>query len=267
MSWSSHARNSPQVAHPLMISAPPSLQALRARPQCAPSLPLQESGCYVRYRFNCCPRRPRAMSTSSMQAHAATLRRQFEPLVRFCDAAWSLGQDRFNVRTFDAGTAIITAGDHVREIGFVLRGLVRYYYLTAKGKELNKSFGGPGQPISSVSSLVAKQPSPFFVEALEPCVAMFIDYAVLLELCELHCDWERFVRALLERLAIRKERREADLLMLSAQQRYIEFLAEYEQLAERIPNYHIASYLGITDVALSRIRRRIGMTHARINKG
>ncbi len=52
----------------------------------------------------------------------------------------------------------------------------------------------------------------------------------------------------------------AELLMLSATERYKQFLQNNPDIAAALPNYHIASYLGITDVALSRIRRRMGLT-------
>ncbi len=65
---------------------------------------------------------------------------------------------------------------------------------------------------------------------------------------------------LLEQLAIKKERREADFLLLSATERYQKFLQDYAYIVNSIANYHIASYLGITEVALSRIRSRLKLT-------
>ena len=65
---------------------------------------------------------------------------------------------------------------------------------------------------------------------------------------------------LLEQLAIKKERREADFLLMSATERYEKFLQEYAHIVDSIPNYHIASYLGITEVGLSRIRRQLKLT-------
>jgi CRP-like cAMP-binding protein len=61
----------------------------------------------------------------------------------------------------------------------------------------------------------------------------------------------------MEGVAIRKERREGEFLLDSAEQRYQRLLTEQPELAERLPLYHLASYLGVTDVALSRIRRRL----------
>ena len=164
----------------------------------------------------------------------------------------------FAERTFAAGENVIEAGDRVREINFVVTGLARYYYLTSEGKEFNKSFARTGQVLSSVSSLVSGAPSPFSIQALEPCECLTISYADLEELCNGYREWEILARRLLEQLAIKKERREADFLLLSASERYTKFLDEFADVADRIPNYHIASYLGITEVALSRIRKRLG---------
>jgi len=191
-------------------------------------------------------------------SHLGTLRRELSNLVRFSDSSWSAAEHLFAERTFAAGENVIEAGDRVREINFVVTGLARYYYLTSEGKEFNKSFARTGQVLSSVSSLVSGAPSPFSIQALEPCECLTISYADLEELCNGYREWEILARRLLEQLAIKKERREADFLLLSASERYTKFLDEFADVADRIPNYHIASYLGITEVALSRIRKRLG---------
>ena len=69
--------------------------------------------------------------------------------------------------------------------------------------------------------------------------------------------WANFGRMYMETIAVRKAKREAAFLLDSAERRYLDFLQESPELAERLPLYHIASFLGITDVALSRIRKRI----------
>jgi CRP-like cAMP-binding protein len=163
-------------------------------------------------------------------------------------------------RRYQAGEWVVEAGQPVGRIGFLVEGLARYYYLTREGREFNKSFALPGQPLTSVIALVTGQPSPFFIQALDACECFFLGYDALVTLCDQHREWERLARHLLEQLAIKKERREADFLLRSPQERYLQFLKEFGDVANRVPNYHIASYLGITEVALSRIRRRLGLT-------
>jgi len=79
----------------------------------------------------------------------------------------------------------------------------------------------------------------------------------LQELYDRHPVWERIGRIKAERLAIQKEFREKEFLLDTAETRYRRFLKEFPDLTDRIPQYYIASYLGITDVALSRIRKKM----------
>jgi CRP-like cAMP-binding protein len=80
---------------------------------------------------------------------------------------------------------------------------------------------------------------------------------VLNEFYDRHACWERLGRKNAEQLVLIKEAREKELLLDSLEVRYQRFLQEFPGLADRIPQYHIASYLGVTDVALSRIRKKI----------
>lgn len=186
-------------------------------------------------------------------------------LAPLSDESWAAGEPFFTAHRLAAGEHVIGAGDVVDRVYFLTSGLARYYYLTPGGKELNKSFSTEGQVLSSISSLVEGAPSPFFVQALEPSECLSIKYADVLALGEKHRQWEVVARRLVEILAIKKELREADFLLLSAAERYQKFLEEHARFVGRIPNYHIASYLGITEVALSRIRGRLGI--GRVNRG
>ncbi len=193
------------------------------------------------------------------------LRTKLEEIVPISDAGWSDAAHLFQKRSFAQGAHVIEAGEIVKDLHFLLSGIARYYYLTPNGKEFNKSFAWCGQALSSVSSLVTGAPSPFFIQALEPCECLSIKYADFNALCERYSEWERLARRLLEELVIKKERREADFLLLSAAERYKKYLLEFADIADRIPHYHVASYLGITDVALSRIRKRLGLVQ--VNPG
>jgi CRP-like cAMP-binding protein len=103
--------------------------------------------------------------------------------------------------------------------------------------------------------MITGAPSAYTVEAMEPSVVIEISNAALQALMQASHNWERFVRLSLERLYIRKEERERELLYLNAKRRYEAFLAKYPGLEKRIPQYHIASYIGISPVSLSRLLR------------
>ncbi|MEH6579876.1 MAG: Crp/Fnr family transcriptional regulator [Amphritea sp.] len=196
----------------------------------------------------------------SADSHLAVLRASLSELHVLSDAAWADAMPRFSYQLFPAGAHIVEAGHIVTDLYFQTSGLARFYYLHQSGKEFNKSFSTKGQVISSVASLVSGQPSAFYVQALASCECLALSYQDLLMLAEQHRDWNTLTVRLLEQLAIKKERREADFLLLSATEHYENFLQDYAHIVNSIANYHIASYLGITEVALSRIRRRLKLT-------
>ena len=153
-------------------------------------------------------------------------------------------------------------GDHfIREgtvptrFGFVVRGLFRYYYLNANGSEFTKGFFPENNFITSYTAMKANRPSYYGIEALEDSQIVIIDYHHWKELYITHPCWTYFLLALLEKGYAKKEARERELLLLNAEERYRIFLAQYPHLEDRIKQHLIASYLGITPVALSRIRK------------
>ncbi len=183
------------------------------------------------------------------------------------DAAWSAAQAIFTSRRCEVGAHLVEAGAPVHELFFLTDGLARFYYLDARGREYNKSFAEAGAVVSSVSALVEGGPSPFFVQALQTLQCLSLNYRDFLALAQEFGEWRQLQLRLLEQLVIKKERREADLLRLTATERYRQFLREHARVAHAIPNYHIASYLGITEVALSRIRGRLKLTSVKDSTG
>ena len=140
-----------------------------------------------------------------------------------------------------------------------LTGLFRYYYLTETGKEFTKGFFPETSFLSAYSALLRDRESYFSIEALEVSRIITIDYPAWKALLENSLPWHRFLLALIQRGYCVKEARERAFLLFDAQTRYQTFLNEYPGLENRIRQHYIASYLGITPVALSRIRRKMGL--------
>ncbi|EPJ49941.1 MAG: hypothetical protein OFPI_21740 [Osedax symbiont Rs2] len=152
---------------------------------------------------------------------------------------------------------IFSQGDSGDQVRFLVSGIARYYYLSPEGKERNKSFAKPVCAITSLPTLIDASAATFSAQALIDCVCLSISYQQIKRLNDSYSCWARLCLRIFERLALEKDQRIAELLMCSATQRYLVFLQEYAELAKIIPNYHIASYLGITEVALSRIRNKL----------
>ena len=149
------------------------------------------------------------------------------------------------------------AGDIASHVYFICKGLVRFYYTTEDGKEVNKSFGSEGKFVGALQSSHHPQPCRYHIQALEDTTTLSVPIKLLHQLYITSLPWATLGRVYMENLAVKKQQREAQFLLDNAEQRYLDFINENKALAERLPQYHIASYLGITDVALSRVRGKL----------
>ena len=156
-----------------------------------------------------------------------------------------------------AGDYLLRQGTAAPQLLFLAEGLVKMVYTTPTGGEYIKSFLDAGSFVGSLAALLEGLPSTFSVVCLEATRVEVLPYAALEVLTERDPAVLRFALVLFQRLALKKERREHDLLCLTAEQRYRQFLRDQPRVAERVTQADIARYLGITPVALSRIRGRI----------
>ena len=175
---------------------------------------------------------------------------------------WKKAQPYFELKVLNKGDYLFHMEDKIEDFYFLIAGLARYYYLTEEGKEFNKSFAEkPGHLLSSISSVTKGDGSPFSVELLSKFTTLSIKYQDLLLLGKQHPEWNDLLLRIYENLVIKKEKRESDFLLLDARARYEVFLNDYAMISKLVPNYHIASYLGISEVSLSRIRRDMKLTN------
>jgi CRP-like cAMP-binding protein len=162
----------------------------------------------------------------------------------------------FGKRTLERDAYFLQAGERSTELAFVNAGLLRFFYQTEDGKEFNKSFIPENQFAAAYSAYLTGAPARFNIQALEPSRLLVCNLHDVVELFDRHPCWQRLGRILAEQLYIKKETREAEFLLDDAETRYRNFQAAYPGLEDRLAQYHVAGYLGITPVALSRIRRR-----------
>ncbi|HYF70321.1 MAG TPA: Crp/Fnr family transcriptional regulator [Ohtaekwangia sp.] len=153
----------------------------------------------------------------------------------------------------------IRAGQIPKKFGIVQTGLFRYYYLTDDGKEFTKVFMPEHNVISAYSAMIAASPACYNIEAIEPSTVIEIDYDHWQKLRQCDSKWDRLLIFLLEKGYSIKEKREREFLLLDAESRYRIFLQEHADLDKRLKQHMIASYLGITPIALSRIRKDINL--------
>jgi CRP-like cAMP-binding protein len=159
-------------------------------------------------------------------------------------------------RVLDRGEYLLRAGEHAQLAGIVLHGYMREYFLLDDGTERTKAFIFAREPTGSAPDLISGEPSMTNIVAEAKSRLLLVQFSDLRRLSKLVPAWDRFTRVLLERILIRKSRREYELLALDAAGRYATLLAARPNIEQTVQARHLASYLGITPVHLSRLRRR-----------
>ena len=164
---------------------------------------------------------------------------------------------RLQVLDLTKGDFFIRPGRPANRVGYMLSGLIRYYYAAADGKEYTKHFCLGGHFVSSYAALAAGTSSDYWIQALEPTRLISFSYADWLETLPRHPAWGVINGKFQAEALILAERRERSLILDSAVSRYRQLLADFPGIEARVKQYDLASYLGITPVALSRIRGRV----------
>ncbi len=158
-------------------------------------------------------------------------------------------------REFDRKSFLLRAGDYWDKLYFIQRGLLRLFYSDKEGREFNKAFFCENQCIWPVAPHDRQKPVSFYVAAVEETTVIECPFHYLYDILKREGSWESFALPFAENLVAQKMEREQDFLLLSATERFEKFLVTYPQICDRIPDYHLASFLGITNVSLSRIKR------------
>jgi CRP-like cAMP-binding protein len=195
--------------------------------------------------------------TSLNSAALTALESVVNGLVAPPQAQWEDFASCFSARELARDDYFLHAGDVSEWLCFVNSGLLRFFYLNADGKEFNKSFSRENDFAGAYSAWLTGEPARFSIQALEPCYLLQARFDEIVALFETHACWQKLGRLLAEQLYIRKEQREAEFLLDDAETRYRNFKRQYPGLESRLAQYHVAGYLGITAVALSRIRSRM----------
>lgn len=185
------------------------------------------------------------------------MREALDKLVPIPPSEWDAFAALTSHRRLTKREHFVQAGEATGALGFCVRGLLRLYYVTPDGSEYNKNFCARHDFVACYGALLQQVPAYFSIQALTDSELIMVCYSVFVALSKRHVCWERLGRVIAERLYLHKEMRERELLMLPAEARYQQFLQRMGPQAEQIPLYHVAGYLGITPVALSRIRRRL----------
>lgn len=158
-------------------------------------------------------------------------------------------------------TTIIKQGETEDYLYFISEGIVRFFIFkphpTEPCKEITFSFIVENMFCSAYDSFITRSPCNYNIETLKDTVIYRIHYLDLQDLYKTTEIGNYIGRISAEGLYVRKAQREMSLLMYNAEERYLNLLKTYPEYVLQIPLKYIASYLGITPQALSRIRKQI----------
>lgn len=155
---------------------------------------------------------------------------------------------------FSRNAPLVRAGERWESLYLVTNGILRMFYIDADGREFNKAFFAEGVAIWPVAPQDRIDAVKFHIGTVGKATVLALPIARVESFLREHKLWESFALPFAERLLEAKFSREHDLLMLSAAQRFEQFCQQHPHLIGRIPDYHLASMLGMTNVTLSRIR-------------
>ncbi|MBC3540177.1 Crp/Fnr family transcriptional regulator [Rufibacter sediminis] len=149
------------------------------------------------------------------------------------------------------------AGKVAKQVGFVVEGVMRVCYYNNKGEEITKYFIEENNLVVDLESFDTGICSSAYVQAVTDCKLIIFNKKEWQELLDTIVGWETIVHKVISKALIQKVERRSPLVTEDATERYLKFLEIYPNAVNRIPLAYIASYLGITQSSLSRIRKNI----------
>jgi CRP-like cAMP-binding protein len=161
-------------------------------------------------------------------------------------------------KTLEKHSLLYKMGEIPTTYSYLYRGLVRCFTCDEKGNEYNKIFFDEGMFPGSMTALLTSTPSMIACETIEDVELIEINFSAYRALMTNNEELKLFQIYYLEKnWLLAKEAREIEIIQDDATARYLRFVHTYPNLVNRLPQYHIASHLGITPTQLSRIRKRI----------
>jgi CRP-like cAMP-binding protein len=191
-----------------------------------------------------------------MTNHYHQMRQAIRQISTMPDSDWMLCQDILEYRRIPQGAYFVEEGNVYPYIGFVLHGLLRAYYLV-DGEEINCQFYFEEQWPKAYHNFLTQTPSKMWIKAIEETEVLLIRYDHLQQLFLQSRHWERFGRIATENAFVAAQLRNEMLLLDDPQTRYLKLTELHPQILERVSLTQLASYIGIRQPSLSRIRRRL----------
>ena len=185
-----------------------------------------------------------------------SIRTYFERYVQLSDSDWEVFSSKLVKRVLAKKTPILQIGQIENNLSFIEKGIVRHF-IPGENNDLTFAFAFQDAFVCAYDSFLTRSPSVYQLETLTDTVLWSISFPDLQYIYTATEKGNAMGRFASEDLFLKKSKRELSLLNDTAEQRYLKLLTEQAHLLQQIPLKYLASYIGITPQALSRIRKRI----------
>ncbi|TCJ12667.1 Crp/Fnr family transcriptional regulator [Flaviaesturariibacter flavus] len=152
---------------------------------------------------------------------------------------------------------LLQEGDVCKYVAFVEKGALKAYVVAEAGTESIVQFALEGWIISDLYSFLTGEPATYNIDALEDTELVLISKAAHEKLLQILPKYETYIRIQITGAYIALQKRLTSIISLPLEERYRNFLALYPDIAQRVPQHMIASYMGLTPETLSRVRSRM----------
>lgn len=155
---------------------------------------------------------------------------------------------------FQKDEYFVEAGKVLKQVGFIVEGIFRICYYNNKGEEITRYFVDENHLLFSPYE---NEPFTEYVQAATDCKLIVFSNRDWKEISNTIVGWESILQKIIQKALVEKLDRRSPLVAQDATTRYLMFMEKFPSIANRVPLSYIASYLGITQQSLSRIRRNI----------
>jgi CRP-like cAMP-binding protein len=186
-----------------------------------------------------------------------SLEQYFKDKIDFSKDQFEQVKNIFTPRITQRGEILLRSGDPCRQAYFVTKGCLRSYVLDNKGKEFVIQFAPKNWWISDLNSFYSQEPAMFFIDAIEPSEILVGEKDYQQKLEAIHPAMAPLFNRLIRNSYRTLQKRLVNQLTATAEDRYLDFLNTYPDLARRVPQRMIASYIGVMPESLSRIRKEL----------
>ncbi|NQX82479.1 MAG: Crp/Fnr family transcriptional regulator [Flavobacteriaceae bacterium] len=178
--------------------------------------------------------------------------------IKLTDRDIGLISDSFKLKELKKKEILLFAGDRSTHMRFITKGCLRSYYIGEDAKEHIQQFGIEDWWINDLYSYITDTVAKQFIQAVEDSYILQIHKKRLNELYVEIPLFEHFFRIKFERAYVSLQERTINSMSKSAEERYLEFRSKHRSIEQRVPQYMVASYLGVTPEFLSKLRRKMG---------